>query len=106
MRQMMWTNAVIPNLVMTEDSYNQQLTPHFGANLAVRYDFGSIKDLQKNLTEVVAALANSPVMIPNDVLEAMGYERSDVPGMNDPLIKTGYQSITDLEPIDPLDDAT
>ena len=104
MREMAWTNAIIPNLVMVEDAFNTELVQHFTGPLAIRYDFGSIKDLQKNLGEMMTAMAAAPVMIPNDVLEAMGYARVDDEAMDRPLIKTGYMTIDELTPIDPLDE--
>ncbi len=102
MRQMMWTNAIIPNLVLVEDGFNVVLFPKFGPTIAGRYDLGSIKDLQKNLKEVVETLSAAPVMIPNDVFEAMGYERRPEPEYDQPLIKQGYTTIEDIQPIDPL----
>ena len=45
------------------------------------------------------ALAAAPVMVPNDVRQAMGYDRSDDPLMDLDYIKTGYQPITDFTDI-------
>jgi len=103
MRQMAWTNAIIPNLVMVEDAFNQELVNHFNGSFMVKYDLSSIKDLQKSLKDTVDALAAAPVMIPNDVLEAMGYARSEDTTMDEPMIKTGYVTLSEITPIDPLD---
>jgi hypothetical protein len=41
--------------------------------------------------------AAMPVIIPNDVMEAFGYERYDDPLMDVPYMKTGYQPISDFD---------
>jgi hypothetical protein len=42
-------------------------------------------------------------MIPNDILEAMGYQRSPDPAMDLPLIKSGYEPIDNFEPLPPIE---
>jgi len=104
MRQSMWTDAIIPKLSMVEDAFNNELVTDFGVGYrVVKFDVGGIKDLQRTQLELMTAMAAAPVMIPNDILEAMGYQRNPNPDMDRPLIKSGYQPIDDFEPLPPIE---
>ncbi len=103
-RQMNWTDAIIPKLQMVEDAFNQDLVNDFGSGFRqVKFDLGSVKDLQQNQLDLANALSASPVMIPNDVLEAMGYDRVNNPDMDLPLIKSGYEPIDNFQPLPPIE---
>jgi HK97 family phage portal protein len=103
-RQMNWTDAIIPKIQLVEDAFNQELVTDFGVGFKqVKFDLGSVKDLQQNQLDLIKSLAAAPVMIPNDVLEAMGYDRVDDPTMDLPLVKTGYQPLDQFEPLPPIE---
>lgn len=105
MIRLMYTNAILPNLRMVQDAFNTEILPDFGGTeKEVRYDLSDITELQEDMKAKADAFAALPVMIPNNVLEAFGYERDPNPAMDQPLIKSGYQTIDDLQPVDPLDD--
>lgn len=104
MRQTMWTDAIIPKFSMVEDAFNTELVTDFGVGYrTVKFDIGGIKDLQRNQLELMQAMAAAPVMIPNDILEAMGYDRVDNLAMDMPLIKSGYEPIDNFEPLPPIE---
>jgi HK97 family phage portal protein len=104
MKRAAYTNAIIPMLRLYEDAFNNELVTDFGAGFRqVKWDIDGIPEMQQSLKEKVDALAAAPVMIPNDVLEAMGYDRVDNELMNQPLIKTGYEPIDNFEPLPPVE---
>ena len=101
---MNWTDAIIPKIQLVEDAFNHELVTDFGVGFKqVKFDLGSVKDLQQNQLDLIKSLAAAPVMIPNDVLEAMGYDRVDDPTMDLPLVKTGYQPLDQFEPLPPIE---
>ena len=105
MVKQMYTNAVMPYTRMVDDAFNTELVVDFGGG-AGRYlhtDFSDVHELQSTLKEKVDALAAAPVMIPNDVLEAMGYDRVDNGIMDEPLIKTGYEPVDNFQPLPPIE---
>lgn len=100
----LYINAVIPLLTLVEDAFNTELVTDFGVGVRqVKFDVSGVWVLQKIMLQKVKVLSESPVMIPNDVLEAMGYERNPDPTMDMPLIKTGYQPIDQFEPLPPIE---
>lgn len=104
MIRQMYTNAVMPYTSMVDDAFNNELVTDFGAGFRyVKTDYSDVEELQTSLKEKVDALAASPVMIPNDVLEAMGYDRIEDSNMDQPLIKTGYEPIDNFEPLPPIE---
>lgn len=99
-----YTNGVMPITQLVEDAFNVGLVIDFGSGIrTIRFDFSDVEELQTSLKEKIEAMASAPVMIPNDVLEAMGYDRIDNELMDQPLIKTGYQPIDDFEPLPPVE---
>lgn len=104
MIRQMYTNAVKPYTTMVDDAFNTELVTDFGVGVrTVRTDYSDVEELQASLKEKVDALAAAPVCIPNDVLEAMGYDRDKNPLMDLPLIKSGYEPIDNMEPLPPVE---
>ena len=102
--RLMYTNAVFPMVRLVEDDFQARLIPMFGSGVRlIKHDFDGVPEMQQSLKDKVDALAAAPVMIPNDVLEAMGYDRVDDPTMDQPLIKTGYEPIDNFEPLPPIE---
>lgn len=65
----------------------------------VQADLSEIPELQENYKELAATFASLPVIIPNEILAAFKYDRSEDPAMDLPLIKTGYVPIGDMAAI-------
>lgn len=100
----LYTNAIIPTITMVEDAFNTELVKDFGVGEKyVKHDLASVYILQVVQQRKAAAWANSPVMIPNQVLVDMGQPRVDDPLMDKPLIKSGYQAVDDFEPLPPIE---
>ena len=100
----MYTNAVKPYTTLVDDVFNNELVTDFGVgNRFVKTDYSDVPELQTSLKEKIDALAAAPVMIPNDVLEAMGFDRSEDAAMDMPFIKSGYTPIDQLEPLPPIE---
>lgn len=103
MVRLMYTNAVRPKLVLVEEAFTRQLVPDFKVKGFVKFDLSDIPELQENMLEKMNALAASPVMIPNDVREASGFDRLPDPLMDKVYLKTGYQPIDDFNEIEPIE---
>lgn len=98
----LYVNAIQPKLKILEDALTERLTVDFKVDAIVRFDLSDVTVLQEDLLKKAQALAAAPVMVPNDVREAMGYDRSDDPLMDLDYIKTGYQPITDFTDVQPI----
>ena len=104
MIKQMYTNAVMPYTRMVDDAFNNELVIDFGVGKRyVKTDYSDVDVLQESLKNKIDAMAAAPVMIPNDVLEAMGYDRSTDIAMDMPFIKSGYTPIDQLEPLPPIE---
>lgn len=104
MVRQMYTTAVLPYTTMVDDAFNNELVTDFGTGYrTVKTDYSDVDELQYTMKERIDALAAAPVMIPNDILEALGYDRKPDPLMDQPLIKTGYQPVDDFEPLPPIE---
>jgi HK97 family phage portal protein len=100
MVRLMYTNAVLPVVMMVRDCFNNEVLPYFsGRAVAIKYDVSEVTELQADMKAKADVFAALPVMIPNDVLEAFGYQRDERPEMDMPFIKSGYSAIDDFEPL-------
>ncbi len=89
-----YTVGIMPYTQMVEDAFNLELVTDFGTGFrTVKFDYSEIQELQQSLKERMDGLAAAPVMIPNDVLEAAGYDRVDDEMMDKPFIKSGYEPL-------------
>lgn len=96
MQKAMYTNSILPTLLMVEDALNND--PDVSANFTKRieFDLSDVAELQEDMNQKASVFSAMPVIIPNDVMEAFGYERYDDPLMDVPYMKTGYQPISDF----------
>lgn len=122
-RKGMYLNALIPLVRRVKDAWVKQILPDFelgvvleedgepvripgdGKKRYVDLDISGIPELQEDIKNTVAQYANLPIMIPNMILEELGFPTiEDDPMMDKVYVKTGYQLLEDLEPMPPLDD--
>jgi hypothetical protein len=96
MIKLVYTNAVLPNVMRIQDAINNQVMPELNPNARICYDISDIPELQDDFNAKANTFAAMPVIIPNEVREGMGYERIDDPLFDQPLIKQGYQLLSDL----------
>lgn len=123
-RKGMYINVLIPNVKMVRDALVKQLLPDFehgtvlegddgeaeripgdGKRRYIDLDISGIPELQEDIKKKVAQYANLPIMIPNMILEELGFPTvEDDPMMDKVYVKTGYQLLEDFETPDPIDD--
>ena len=98
----MYTNAIMPLVMSLVDSLNEQVVPDINTKGRICYDFSDVPELQKSVLAKAKALGELPIMIPNDLLEAVGYDRrNDDENMDKVYIKNGYTLIDDVAvPVD------
>lgn len=106
MIKQIYTNAVLPNVIRIQDAINRSVVQDFNTYGVIMYDISDIPELQENMLEKANMFSAMPVIIPNEIREAMGLDRIDDEMMDTPLIKSGYQPIDDLKSIQDLHDNT
>jgi HK97 family phage portal protein len=104
MIKQVYTNAVLPNVMRIQDALNKSAVQDFNTQGVLMYDISDIPELQENMLEKANVFSAMPVIIPNEIREAMGLDRIEDPIMDAPLIKSGYQPIEDLKSIEDIDD--
>lgn len=97
MRKDMFTNAVLPEVTRIEDGLNSGVVVDIPTAGIVCKDTSGISELKEDIKNLATAYGSAPVIIPNDVLEAMGSERSSDPMMDEPMFKSGYTSLEDMK---------
>jgi hypothetical protein len=100
MVRLIYTNAVLPNVMRVQDAINEQLISQIPTKAKIRYDISDITELQKDMRDKAETYARLPVIVPNEVREGMGWDRIDDPMMDKPMVKAGYYPIEDISPID------
>lgn len=100
MRKAMFVNAIQPTLRMVEDALSTDKDISANMTKRVEFDLSDIPELQEDMNAKAAVFSAMPVIIPNDVMEAFGYERYDDALMDVPYIKTGYQPLSDFNNIE------
>jgi HK97 family phage portal protein len=96
-RKALYTNAIKPTLLIVEDAINTDVELSANYTKRIEFDLSDVEELQENMNDKANVFAAMPVIIPNDVMEAFGYERYDDPLMDVPYMKTGYQPISDFD---------
>lgn len=122
-RKGLYNNAVLPNVRRVKDALIRGLVDDFkngftlenedgtentikgdGKDRYIDIDISGITELHEDVAKKVAQYANLPIMIPNMILEEMGFPTiEDDPLMEKVYVKTGYQLLDDLQPVDPID---
>jgi len=104
MIRQMYTNAVMPYTTMVDDAFNNELVTDFGVGYRrLRTDYSDVPELQTSMKEKIDALNAAMTGIPNDHLEALGYDRVDDPAMDMPFIKSGWLPLDQFEPLPPIE---
>ena len=99
----LYTNAVLPSVIRFQDAMNEQCTPLIKTTGTICYDISDVTELQGDMKLKADAYAALPVMMPNDVIQAMGGQKSDDPLMDKWYMKTGYMPIDEVSmPLDTL----
>jgi len=91
-----YVNAVIPELVKVRDELNRWLTPAYGDNLYIDFDFNSIPELQQEQEKLVDQLTKSFWLTMNEKRQAMGYGLSENTVLDDYFIPSNYIPLDDF----------
>ena len=97
-RQVLFTNAIIPELNKIRDEFNRWLVPQFGEDLYFDFDYSAIPELIPEQQKLVDSLSKSYWLTPNEKREAIGYGVDENnPVMDDYLVPSGFVPISDLD---------
>ena len=97
-KKALYQNCVIPELQKVQDELNRWLSPKYGDNICIEYDFSVIPELQEETDKVVDQMGKAWWLTPNEKRAAMSYDHDeDTPAMND------YYFPANLLPIDNQD---
>lgn len=97
-KKALYQNCVIPELMKIQDELNRWLSPKYGENICIEYDFSVIPELQEETDKVVDQMTKAWWLTPNEKRAAMSYDHDqDTPAMND------YYFPANLLPIDNQD---
>jgi hypothetical protein len=99
MVKQLYYNAALPEAYAFRDAFNNQICPKFNdANKKyyVDCDLTEITALQGEMKAMAETFSSLPIMIPNFILQAMGYGKQDNPDMDKVYIKNGYTPIEEL----------
>lgn len=94
----MYTNACLPLKYTFRDAYNSQiLSESTDKRRFFDVDISAVSEVQDNMKDLATVISSLPV-IPsgNAILALFKFEESDEPNMQVPLIKQGYDLISDL----------
>jgi HK97 family phage portal protein len=99
-KKALYQNAVIPELIKIREELNRWLTPKYGQNLYIDFDFSVIPELQEEMDKVVQQMSNAWWITPNEKRAAMSYGvDEDTAFMNDYYIPANLiptQNLPDL----------
>ena len=72
-KKSLYVNSIIPQLIKVREELNRWLTPAYGNNLYIDFDFTVIPELQEEMDKVVTQMSNSWWLTPNEKRTAMSY---------------------------------
>lgn len=98
-RKGLYINAALPECYALDAEFNQYLVPKFNTS-SVKYfvatDITEITELQDDMKDMATIFSTLPIMIPNVIAEAYGWDEIDDPDAEELYIKTGYTKLMDL----------
>tara|TARA_R110002020_G_scaffold82173_1_gene203472 strand:- start:157 stop:2049 length:1893 start_codon:yes stop_codon:yes gene_type:complete len=72
-KKALYQNAVIPQMVKIREELNRWLTPQYGNNLYIDFDFTVVPELQEEMDKVVGQMSQAWWLTPNEKRAAMSY---------------------------------
>tara|TARA_R110000787_G_scaffold197306_1_gene308637 strand:+ start:2165 stop:3922 length:1758 start_codon:yes stop_codon:yes gene_type:complete len=72
-KKALYQNCVIPQLVKVREELNRWLTPQYGNNLYIDFDFTVVPELQEEMDKVVGQMTQAWWLTPNEKRAAMSY---------------------------------
>jgi HK97 family phage portal protein len=90
---------IAPACYGLRDEYNAKLIPEFNLDTSrdvIDCDILSLPELAADLKEISEATKNLWQLTPNNVLELLGYDKSDDPNMDKRYVPSGYQTLEQI----------
>ena len=72
-KKALYQNAVIPELIMVRDELNRWLSPQYGPNIKIDFDFSMIPEMAEDSDKMVDQLSKAWWITPNEKREIMSY---------------------------------
>ena len=72
-KKALYQNAVIPELNKIRDELNRWLSPQYGENIFIDFDYTAIPELQEEMDKVVGQMSQAWWLTPNEKRAAMSY---------------------------------
>ena len=98
-KKALYQNAVIPELVKLRDELNRWLSPQYGPNIYIDFDYSAVPELQDELEKIVGQLSQAWWVTPNEKREAMYYGREDNVQMDDFFIPANLMPLNMPDPL-------
>jgi HK97 family phage portal protein len=96
--QALWRNAIQTSLDAYLEGLSKWLAPFFPGEeeTVLKADYSEVACLQNNMVELVQWMVSAQSFSRNDIREAVGWERLDIPGMDDILVSAGLMPISEM----------
>lgn len=97
--KMLYTNSILPNIYLFRDAIVNGVIPVYatdGVKRTIEIDLSEIPALQEDMKMQADALSSMWWTTPNEKRDMMGFEELDEPLMNQIIIDSGKQLLTDL----------
>jgi phage portal protein BeeE len=98
-KKALYQNAVIPELVKLRDELNRWLTPQYGANLYIDFDFSAIPELQEDMDKLVNQLGQAWWITPNEKRQAMFYGNDENVQLDDYFVPANLMPLNMPDPL-------
>ena len=76
-KKALYQNCVIPELVKIQDELNRWLSPKYGEDICIEYDFSVIPELQEETDKIVDQMTKAWWLTPNEKRAAMSYDHDE-----------------------------
>ena len=73
-KKALYQNCVIPELLKIQDELNRWLSPKYGEDICIEYDFTVIPELQEETDKIVDQMSKAWWLTPNEKRAAIGYD--------------------------------
>jgi HK97 family phage portal protein len=97
--KMLYTNSILPNIYLFRDALVKGVIPMYatdGVKRTIEIDLSEIPALQEDMKMQADALVTMWWVTPNEKRDLMGFEELDDPLMNEIIVDSGKQLLSDL----------
>lgn len=86
----LYVDRVMPEVSSFCDNLQRWLVPKFGNDIVLTPDLSAVEALSEERGKKVEWMSRLPVLVPNILMQELGYEAVDDPAMDIPYIRSGY----------------